>query len=1147
MNFNDWLFFNKIKFIQKESIYIIPSFGKIMIIPSKEGIIIDSDFCLNVSSEEMKISKKEEIDFFVFQFGNEFFYTERSKLQINEFKNFSYVGEMDCETTKFLNLGVRGEYESLNGAFTYDLWVEKANFIYSKNDKKALAICEKNTLAGTLSFQIECNKKKIKSIIGETISIRKNDIVSDLKIFVKNAKGWNNILKINKKINVDNEKREIEENDFFLLSEGLICVLSLNHYIHEGDFEKILKIYEKHFGQDFFIQIDSSNYLNEEVNLKNLKKIQKVFHFKNCKPIFIQDSFYLESWDFEIKKYLNSVSKINQFESNNQFLKHSDDVLTFFEPYSNSNFNDFLNVAFENTFVLSDSCDFQINTGSHKLPKYEHDFNLSNKELFDSIIEDGLNKKCINLSNFENYRKRIEIENEVITNAGFIDYFLILWDIVTWAKKNDILVGTGRGSVGGSLIAYCMDITDIDPIKHDLLFERFLNKTRVSGERAKAADALPDIDIDFESNRRDDVKKYMEQRWGMNHVVSVGTYTRLKLRSSIKDLGRVEGLTFDYVNHITSYIPNRQEDWDWIDLFKFAILHKDVKDFVQKNHKLVMLIKKCMFQTRSASIHPSAVVITPKKDELGNEMTVFDWMPIKKIDGELVCEWEGKYIDKAGFLKEDILGLSQLDKFKMILNLIEKNNNYKINFNEIKLNDKKVFNLFKKGYNEDVFQFGTSGISNFCRDLQPSNVEELTAINALYRPGPMKSNAHKDFVDIKFGNKKPNYDFGLKEVTETTYGLYVYQEQIMKAVNVLGNLTLSEADEVRTVMKKFDKAKMQTFKEKFVIGALSNGCKEEEAIKIWDKLERFSSYGFNKSHSAAYSLIGYFCQWLKVHYPLEFWTTALNFSNDEPNIITNLLNEINLVSDDIEIMPPDINFSTEIFIDDFKNKKIYWSLLKIKGIGIAKVSDILQARINGKFYSIEEFLKRTKKISKKDCETLILAGAFDNVYELEKQGDRFSLLKELKELYLKDYTIPNDFKNNNDSIFLIAQKKLTGFGDVDFKIILNKSDLPNDLKKLYKEPSLFEKQKINSDILILGRLMSYKIRQSKNGDFINLYLDCNNHIIQAVLWNDVYQNHIGQFLKLKNKLIAIDGIVKYDTFKKSNVLYSKKATKIYLI
>ena len=457
--------------------------------------------------------------------------------------------------------------------------------------------------------------------------------------------------------------------------------------------------------------------------------------------------------------------------------------------------------------------DFRINTGERKLPRYEVE---DVEGLFFQELQKGFDKHFGKLSAKEQkpYLEQLETECKVIVPNGLCDYFMIMWDILNHCHENGVMTGPGRGSVCGSLVAYCLNITQVDPLKYGLLFERFLNETRVSGERAKSADSMPDVDEDFPAELRDWVKEYIKDKYGYQYTCSIGTYTRMKLKTCIKDFGKVKGLSFDYTNALTKDI-DEQVEYTWGDLFEYASRSKLLFKFVQENPELVQMCKYAMLQPKAESVHPSAVVIVPKYTSDGREIDLWEWLPVKKIDGILVSEWEGKYIDKSGFLKEDILGLSQLDKFSNILKLIKENHNKDINVNEIPLDEPEVYKYFRRGWNEDVFQFGTTGLMNYCRQVKPTCLEDLIAMTALFRPGPMDINAHQDFADIKAGKKKPNYDFGMEEITKETYSLYAYQEQIMKAA-VVGGLSKISSDIMRTAIKKKDIKTLNSFKEDFV-------------------------------------------------------------------------------------------------------------------------------------------------------------------------------------------------------------------------------------------------------------------------------------------------------------------------------------------
>ena len=1162
MDFNKWLDVNKLDYEQhSDNTLSIKDFGSFILIDPKDDKIIADDFTFILTDEEVEKIVEDKIKYLVFEFGDRYFYSsiKTKKNEYNEdsyvpeFNDFRNIGKISSQMDiPFVNLGIRGEYELLNGSGLAKDWVKKAKFL----NHTALGISDKNTLAGTLPFQLACDKENIKSILGATITVAydyddklEHQIVFDLKVYVENAKGWRNLLKINKAINVD-FNRFIPEELFLTYTEGLSVVFATDSIFNEkiDDFKFIVKLINKYKAviKNLYYQIDSIEYVSDATDIKHLNNIKTYLnkYSKAIKPILINDCHYIERDDYAVKDLLNKVAKKADHSSKTQYFKNVDEVIEIFTPFCDENTFEHIQNAIDNTTKLAEYCNYKIEIGKHKLPKFECD---DSEGLFYKLLQEGVEKKLGDVEDIEIYLDRLETECNVIVPAGFIDYFLILWDVVKYAKDSDIMVGPGRGSVGGSLIAYLLDITDVDPVQFNLLFERFLNAARLSGERALAADSLPDVDLDFQAERRDDIKRYIEQKYTYENSCSIGTYTRMKLKSGLKDFGRAKGLPFDLINIITKDIDDEHE-YTWGDLIQYAVKSPKLKEFVQNNSDICLVLKTVLNQAKVGSIHPSALLILPKEDAEGNRMTVYDWLPVKKIDGYLVSEWEGKYVERAGFLKEDILGLSQLDKFKYILKLIKESQGKDVVLRDIPLNNRATYKLFEKGLNEDVFQFSSGGLKSYTQKLKPDNIEDLIAANALYRPGPMESNAHMDFALIKQGKKKAVFDYMLQDVTKNTFGLYIYQEQIMQAVHVLGGLSLVEADEVRTIMKKFDEKGMLAFEKKFIAGAIKNKCKKEDAEKIWKKLLAFSGYGFNRSHSAAYALMSYWSQWLKANYPLEFWTASLQHSRGEDEI-PNRISELNKLELDIIIKSPDVNKSGEFFALDKDANSIYWSISKIKGVGKIAVDNILATRdAGGKFFSFEEFISRVpkQKVNKTIVTRLILAGCFDELENLVEQSGRKELLadyyKTIKAEMPVEYLSPEASRN---TFWILLQKDFTGHGDINYKDLLIKASKDKYLNKNYIDGLDFLNNKKDwRESVICGRVLYVVERSSKKGKFCQITIEHNNNLIFITLWNEIYVKYKKQLADVKHKLIAVSGKIKFDTWRGTNVLYSEDGTKL---
>lgn len=667
-------------------------------------------------------------------------------------------------------------------------------------------------------------------------------------------------------------------------------------------------------------------------------------------------------------------------------------------------------------------------------------------------------------------------------------------------------------------------------------------------------DSMPDVDCDFPVAFRDTVKEYMARRYGVNHVCSVGTYTRMKLKTCLKDFGKVMGVPFAVMNKLTKDIDD-QIEYTWGDLFNYAATSRELFRFVQDHPELVHMTKYALTQCKTSSIHPSAVIIVPQEDEDGNPIDLFGWMPMKKMGDVLVSEWEGKYVDKSGFLKEDILGLNQLDKFSSIIKLIAKNRREQIDVNTIPFNDEEVYRYFQRGWCEDVFQFGAMGLMNYCREAKPQSLDDLIAMTALFRPGPMDVKAHETFVEIKNGARKPKFDPGMEEITRDTYSLYTYQEQIMKAM-VVGGLTPVESDECRTYIKKKNHEALAQFKGKFVNGysALieSRGVESKraaaQASEVWDKMLAFASYGFNKSHAVAYTMMSYWSQWFKVNYPLEFWTTSLQYASKESDIPYRLV-EMKKTGAEIEVRPPDINFSGEAFTCDPKTNRIFFSLGKVKGVG-ERALMLLKAMKDehGEVFSFEDFITSAPKgINRTVVLRLIMAGAFDLVEDIRNPRQRLDIVKQYLERrgepLSDEFTSPDAHTN---AWWVFKQRELTGYGEVDYERMMNEYGLGKRMVRLYVTAAEFERKHEGDEVCIVGRVNNVFERQTKGGDSYGvLQVEVNDLIIQITLWPDFWLHQPENEATLLNRIVAVSGRVNYFAGKKT--VQSSQSTRLEIL
>jgi DNA polymerase-3 subunit alpha len=1131
MELHEWITAKKLDVTQNGSIYDLD--GKTYLhIHQKNGKILDENLTL-IFSEGKEYPK---VDYYLYSFGGNWYYTD--KRDIDDFYEFNYIGKAKIKYNDDLPfLGIHSGYDLTNGSRSYEDWIVKAKFL----GVSQLGICENHTLAGSVKFQQACAKAGMRSIIGETVTVM-GATDYKVKLYVKNETGWRNLLNIHKLLTVDGKGELVSEEDVLKRSEGLIVVFDSMTMLSE----ELLNSYSEAFVDDMYYQFDCSEYLSGTHEIAHLTALKHAWdhHRNDINFVLISDAYYLDQEHAHIKKKLNHMGKTFSHNSNDEYFKSSGEY--FAEMFAIIKDLDKTSTMYRlfrtNTKALVNKIDFHIKIKEEfYLPKYnmteeESDHYENNEEYFWDMIQTGL--KFNKIEPTDAVYERIEKEMAVIMKGGFIDYFMILADIINWAKGQGILVGIARGSVGGSLVAYLVGITSLNPLDNGLMFERFLNEGRIGS-------SLPDIDVDFQGNRRDDVKHYMQDRYGHDNVCSIGTYTTLKLKQALKDLGRERYYTPAKMNYITSLIATEGKSWS--EIFELASMSEHFKDFVQGDVAMINDIKLILNQHKTRSIHAAGIVITPSYYK-GDKMNVWDWMPVREMDGMLVSEWEGTVIEDTGFLKEDILGLKQLDKFKDIYDLIELRGDKVKDWEDYDYEDYSVYRYFHKGFNQDVFQFNGMGMAIYSRDLKPDNLGELIAMNALYRPGAMDSNAHIDYVDLKYGRKRPYYDYMLEAVTKETSGLYIYQEQIMQAVQVLGGFNLNEADDVRKAMGKKKADVMEKSHAKFVDGAIALKCSREEAERVWKKLEVFSGYGFNKAHAEAYGKMGYVSQWLKKYYPLEFWSVSLKYAEKED--VPARLAEMSQLGH-ITIHTPDINASGVGFNFSYEERVIYWSLTQITQIGEVVVQNIVDERENGNFKSFSDAWNRLpkSKVNKGVLFNLILAGVFDEVEGIDEAHlyKRYSLVQQWSEIT----KTPMPKEINLDLIgkkwyWVNLQKKLSGLGQFNYREMLK--DYPNlSVANYITEQEIAFKENIDRRILVCGMVVKIIKKKAKNGAFIVLNLEGNTGLFSTIVWNATYMKYENELKGAEGQILAIEGRVREDKYRGGQVVHTLKSSNIIFI
>lgn len=691
--------------------------------------------------------------------------------------------------------------------------------------------------------------------------------------------------------------------------------------------------------------------------------------------------------------------------------------------------------------------------------------------------------------------------------------------------------------------------------------------------------ALPDIDVDYASDRRQEIKEYLEERYNMNgkqRVFSAGTFSSLKLKAVLKDVARVYRVPVNIVNYITAIFGDEQQDWT--DLFMLAATNKKVNKFIHDYPEVIEDIRTIMGQPRSTSIHASAIIVTPEEKD-GEPAECFDFLPIRKMDDLLVSEFDGYSVDEIGLLKEDVLATKELSKLGAVINIVNETYQKGYTIESItrdELKDEKTYSLLTKGHTQNVFQFASPGITKFIMDVQPDCIEDLIAINALYRPATLEINATDDYIRYKHGEVAPVYDYGTYEATKNTYGIMVYQEQFMSVAHTLAGFDLGKTDYLRKAIGKKKADLMESLKVDFINGAISNGCPDYEAETIWHKIETAGKYSFNRSHAAAYALTAYAGAWLKANYPTAFYTVALQWADDKE--IPAIMSEMEQCST-AKIVPPDVNVSGIKFFTDYETDEIFWSLSRIKMLGGKSVEYIIAEREkNGPFTSIENFTYRIFKYKLKKYQywddpdneqeatrvpvnalhirNLIMTGCFDRIENVKAVVERYSLLERAaKELGFKlsDTDFPADLTDKH-YFWQMQQVAISGIGSVDYRRIYDNSDAKDKIRGKASYMSLRDALSPDNEgkriavCATVAELSEVSYKDKTTGEkkkFCKMKLQQNNDLMELVIWNDFYIAHKSEISNLKDKMIITTCIVKYSEYAGANSLQNYKTSLLF--
>ena len=811
-------------------------------------------------------------------------------------------------------LQVKTSYSILNSLNDIKKLVSKARDYGYKN----LAITDEGNMFGVMEFYLECKKNDIKPIIGIELHILEYVVL----LYAKNISGYKNLIKLATIVS----DRELQIEDLEEYSSDLILVMPYNGYN-----EEIYQIYYERFIG--YSNIDDRNMIHD-------------------KAVFINNVSYLNEEDNEYLDYLVMIGEgktLGEYAFHEKTGRH---LLTLEEVKANSLEEDIINTKY-----ISDNCNLELGYTAGLLPIY--DKNINSQEHLRMLSHKGLLKR-LNGNVPDEYMERLEYELRVIQEMGFSDYFLIVYDYVLYAKKNNILVGPGRGSAAGSLVSYTLGITEVDPIKYNLLFERFLNKERVT---------MPDIDIDFDADRRQEVIDYVTEKYGEKKVVGIITFNTLGAKQAIRDVGRVLNLKSNLIDSVAKMCGSdlRQSYQDNLQLKKLIANSEDVR----KMYQIALHIEGL---PRHISVHAAGVVMSNRNiDEI---------IPLYCNQlGMYVSGYSKDYLEPLGLLKMDFLGISNLTMVSRVIEDIRNDTRLNITFSNIPFQDKKTIELFNKGDTEGIFQFESAGMIKFLKQLKANNFNDIVAAIALYRPGPMDS--IPEYIRRKNGRVKIDYIHpDLEDILKETYGIIIYQEQIMQIASVMAGYSLGEADILRRAMSKKKESIMLSEREKFVNNSIQRGYDKEVAVRVYDLILKFANYGFNKSHAVAYSLIAYRMAFLKVHFYQYFMIGLLN------NTINNEIKTSGYIamlrSNKIKVKKPDINLSMNKYI--ITDGEIICPLSIIHNVGNNITNMVLKEREKGKFIDFIDFTKRmySQTVNRKVLESLIMASAFDSFDDNKK-------------------------------------------------------------------------------------------------------------------------------------------------------------------
>jgi DNA polymerase III subunit alpha len=1013
----------------------------------------------------------------------------------------------------FIHLHVYSAYSLLTSTASVAELVANAK----SKGYSALALTDRNVMYGAIEFYKLCKKNNIKPIIGLTVDVE-SEITEKasypLVLLAENDQGFKNLLKISSAVQTKSENG-LPLKWLKHYSKGLIAITpglegEIENQLlngNESTSRDLIKKFNHVFGTGNFYLSIQNHQLEEEKIIRN--HFQLLSNQLDIPLAASNQVFYLEKEDMFAHECMLAIKNGEKLQDENREKLNGDQFYLKTGKEMADSLAD-LPESLENSIRIAERCTVDIELNKTYLPSYPTENGVSSEVYLETLCKKGLNERFSSPN--QAYLERLTYELSVIKRMNFSNYFLIVWDFMKYARENKILTGPGRGSAAGSLVAYVLYITDVDPIEHELLFERFLNPERIS---------MPDIDIDFPDNRRDEVIEYVAKKYGELHVAQIVTFGTLAAKAALRDVGRAFGLNSKELDHLSRLIP-----------FRLGINLKDaykesesLRSFINENslnRRLYETALKLEGLPRHTSTHAAGVVLSEKP--------LIELIPIQQGHNDVyLTQYSMEYLEEIGLLKMDFLGLRNLTLLDSILTSIYRKTGKRMDIRSIPLNDQETFELLARGETTGIFQLESEGMRKVLIRLKPSRFEDIVAVNALYRPGPMENIPL--FIDRKHGRQSVVYPHpDLEKILENTYGVIVYQEQIMQIASKLAGFSLGEADLLRRAVAKKQKEVLDKERSHFVEGALKKGYELPLANEIYDLIVRFANYGFNRSHAVAYSMIAYQLAYLKARFPLYFMAGLLSSAIGNETRLSQYIMETK--QKDITVLPPSINYSGFSF--QVEQQGIRYSLAAIKGVGAAALKEIFQARKKKKFDDLFDFCIRVsqKAINRKTLENLVHSGSFDEFGEdravllasidvaLEHAGlfkpedtNQFELFEE--EMLLKPKYVQVDPIRQEDKLYF--EKEVLGFYLSNHPISIYEKELKKNGAHLLFELGVEDKRAV-SGIYISSMK---RIRTKKGESMAFLVVSDSSGEMEAVVFPTVYKKYSS--LLVEGNLAVIEG------------------------